>query len=68
MIALIQSFAATALIPSSPKLAVIIVPFASGCMVFKSLTGMFLFCAGKMQVGCKNFAPKQASSAASSND
>ncbi len=44
------------------------VPGASGLMVLRMRTGMFLAAAGWMDFGCSTFAPKYASSAASANE
>ena len=48
--------------------AVIIVPATSGRRELRMRTGMFLATAGRIVLGCSTFAPKYASSDASSND
>ena len=58
LMAVIPSFAATAVNRSSLASAPIKVPTASGCMVLSKRTFTFLFCAGSTQVGCKILAPK----------
>ena len=53
---------------STGGLAVISVPPPSNRRLFRILTGMFLETAGRIVLGCSTFAPKYASSEASSND
>src|SRR6185503_21150574 len=60
-IAVILSFAATAFTPTDSATSQIVVPFASGCIVFNSFTGTLYVCAGQIEAGCKIFAPKYAS-------
>ena len=58
LIAVMLSFAATALIlPFSVSLE-ISVPGASGSIVFNKRTGILAYLAGWIQVGCRIFAPK----------
>src|SRR5687767_15634284 len=51
LMAVMPSLAATAFMPSPVLRFAMIVPGASGCMVFFRRTGMFLLFAGRMQVG-----------------
>ena len=41
-----------------PVGSVIKVPFASGCRVLSSFTGILNCCAGHIEAGCKILAPK----------
>jgi len=66
--AVMPSFAAMALMPSPWMSLVINVPCAVGELVSFKRTGMSKSLTGVTVCGCKIFAPKYASSAASSND